>query len=63
MEEFNSAAFYKRVIQKGGKSFTYIKVKTSLSGAPQTTDDREKKQLLSVLEDIYKQAKENILKS
>jgi hypothetical protein len=63
MEEFNSASFYKRVIQKGGNSFTYIKVKTALSGNPETTSDKEKKQLLAVLDDIYRKAKENILKS
>ena len=63
MEELNSAAFYKRVIQKGGNTFTYIKCKTALSGDPETTDAKEKKQMLSVLDDIYKQAKENILKS
>lgn len=63
MEEFNSAAFFKRVIRKGGDSFTYIKVKTALSGETGITSDKEKKQLISVLDDIYKTAKDNILKS
>lgn len=62
MEEFNSAAFYKRVIQKGGKSFSYIKVKNALGGKCDI-DEKEKKQLMSVLDDIYKEAKTNILKS
>jgi hypothetical protein len=61
MEEFNSAAFYKRVIQKGGKSFSYLKVKNALGGRC-IIDDKERKQMLSVLEDIYKEAKNNILK-
>ena len=63
MEEFNSASFFKRVIQKGGDSFTYIKVKNALSGTTSVTNDKEKKQMLAVLEDIYKEAKSNILKS
>jgi hypothetical protein len=63
MEEFNNTAFYKRALLKGGKSLTYTKVKMALAGAKQITDEKEKKQLLHVLEEVYKLAKENILKS
>jgi len=62
MEEFNHTAFYKKVLLKGGKSFTYTKVKLALGGV-KATDEKEKKQLLSVLDEIYQQAKSNINKS
>jgi hypothetical protein len=63
MNEINTTAFYKRLLLKGYKSFSYVKAKWALSGAEDTTDEKEKKQLISVLDDVYKEAKENILKS
>ena len=48
---------------KRGKKFTYVKVKRAVNGFPNITSDKEKKELLNVVDDIFKKVKENILKS
>lgn len=63
MDEINATALYKRLLLRGHKSFSYIKTKCAISGNKNTTTEKEKKQLLSILEEVYKEAKENILKS
>lgn len=63
MDEINATAVYKRLLLRGHKSFSYIKTKSAIAGVEDTTNEKEKKQLLSILDEVYKEAKENILKS
>ncbi len=61
----NINAVYKEFIHKFSKDSTYVKVRLAVNGdlAPGTLTDKEKKQLISIIDESVKRAKENILKS
>jgi hypothetical protein len=50
-------------LTKKGKSFTYVKVKKAIEGVPNSTTEKEKKEILSVLDEHLKKIKDNISKS
>jgi hypothetical protein len=50
-------------LKKKKRSYTYNKVKYALAGVPDTTTDTEKKELITILENKFKEFKSNILKS
>jgi hypothetical protein len=58
----NVNAFHTELLQRG-KQYTYVKVRRALKGVASSTSEKEKKELLSILEEVYKKTKENILKS
>jgi hypothetical protein len=63
MKFINKNELYKELISRYGKSYTYIKVCMALDGDEKSTSDKEKKQILAVVEEQFKKVKENILKS
>lgn len=61
----NSNHIYKEFIHRFSKNSNYPKVRMAINGqlSPGSLTDKEKKQLISIIEEGVKQAKENILKS
>lgn len=61
----NINAIYKEFIHKFSKNSNYVKIRLAVNGElePGTLTDKEKRQLISIIDDGVKQAKENILKS
>lgn len=64
MKIININALYKELLRKGGDS-SYAKVQQSLNGESirGTLSDKDKRNLIEILEDDLKLAKSNILKS
>lgn len=63
MNFINRNDLFKELLRRHGKGYTYIKVCQALNGSANATTDKEKKQILSVIDEMVKQTKENILKS
>lgn len=63
MNLINRNDLFQELIRRYGKGYTYIKVCKALNGVSESTTDKEKKQIISTIDDIVKQTKENILKS
>lgn len=63
MDYINKNAFYKELVHRHGKNYTYNKVCAAIDGEPVSSSDKEKKQMIAILREIIKQAEENILKS
>lgn len=55
-------AFHTELLSRG-KHYTYVKVRRALKGIYSGMTDKEKKEFLSILDEVYKKTKENILKS
>lgn len=63
MKFINKNEFYKELIARHGKGYTYIKVCSALDGDEGTTSEKEKRQMVAIVEEQFKRVKENILKS
>lgn len=61
----NINAVYKEFLHRFSKNSTYVKVRLAINGEliPGTLTDKEKKQLILIIDEAVKDAKENILKS
>ena len=59
----NISQLYTELLKRGGKQWTYVKVKCALDGIPETTTDKEKIELIRVMTDTFKQLKTNIQNS
>lgn len=61
----NANALYKEFIHRFSKDSNYVKVRLAVNGEldPGSLSDKEKKQLVSIIDDEVKKVKDNILKS
>jgi hypothetical protein len=65
MKVININAVYKEFIHRFNRDSNYVKLRLAINGSldPGTLTDKEKKQIISIIDESVKQAKENILKS
>lgn len=61
----NVNAIYKEFLHRFSKDSTYVRVRLAINGEliAGTLSEKEKKQLIAIIDDGVKKAKENILKS
>ena len=63
MDYINKNAVYKELIRRHGKGYTYIKVCAVIEGKKHLCTEKEQRQILALIREIFKEVEENISKS